>query len=420
MYAKHLLMGLIAALAAATAGNAANDDPAQKPFVVHEWGTFLAVQGSDGVTLGGMVDSDEILPAFVEARGPASFARMNMFSKMETPVTYFYTDRPRTVQVRVDMPKGLLTHWYPLVGAYGPVPGNVAAKPENSFLQWKNVQVLPVTGYEKLLSPVADNQNWRFARETDAALLKLVTHRLDEKTRVLETKDQYEGFLFYRGLGTFTLPLSVRSIQESSGPISLKLTNESAHPLNGLFVLQIENQTIRFGSADNLGGHSSQTFNLAKTLGKSLPLDQGVPLVKKAVARALVEAGLYEKEAQAMVNTWERSYFRTEGLRMLYLLPRPTVDATIPIKIQPAPDQLVRVMVGRIEVLTPEREQQIEKYISQLGSSNFRSRQEATDGLARLGRIGEPALRRVSKTTHDPEVRARVCAIDSAVRVALT
>jgi hypothetical protein len=407
MHAKHLLMGLVAALAAATAGHAASDEPTQKPFVVHEWGTFLAVQGSDGVTLGGMVDSDEVLPAFVEARGPASFARMNMFSKMETPVTYFYTDRPRTVHVRIDMPKGLLTHWFPLVAAYGPIPGNGPAKPEKSFLQWSNVQVLPVTGYEKVLSPVADNQNWRFARETDAALLKVVTHRLDEKSRALETKDQYEGFLFYRGLGTFTLPLSVQSIQASNGNISLKLTNESAQPLNGLFAIQVENQTIRFGSARNLESHSSHDQSLSTLLGKSLPLEEGVPLVKQAVARALIEAGLYEKEAQAMVNTWERSYFRTEGLRMLYLLPRPAVDAAIPIQIQPAPDQLVRVMVGRVEILTPERERQIEKYISQLGSVDFRSRQGASDGLAHLGRIGEPALRRVSKTTHDPEVRAR-------------
>jgi hypothetical protein len=31
--------------------------------------------------------------------------------KMETPVTYFYTDRPMTAFVKVDMPRGLLTHW---------------------------------------------------------------------------------------------------------------------------------------------------------------------------------------------------------------------------------------------------------------------------------------------------------------------
>src|SRR5262249_10430440 len=122
MSARLLLLGLLTMLPGAAPATAADDNAGKKPFIVHEWGTFLAVQGSDGVTLGGMVDSDEVLPAFVEALGPLSVRRLNMTCKMETPVTYFYTDRPRTVQVRVDMPRGLLTHWYPFVKEFGPYP----------------------------------------------------------------------------------------------------------------------------------------------------------------------------------------------------------------------------------------------------------------------------------------------------------
>jgi hypothetical protein len=89
-------------------------------LVVHEWGTFLSVQGSDGATLGGMVDSDEPLPPFVESRGIQAWQRSLMCQKMETPVTYFYTDNPRDVDVRIDMPKGVLTHWYPMVHWFWP------------------------------------------------------------------------------------------------------------------------------------------------------------------------------------------------------------------------------------------------------------------------------------------------------------
>src|SRR5207253_2114157 len=105
--------------------------------------------------------------------------------------------------------------------------------------------------------------------------------------------------------------------------------------------------------------------------------------------------------------TWEHSYFRTEGIRILYLVPRQRVDAVIPIHIKPAPDKLVRVMVGRIEVLTPTREKQIEKFVAELGATDFRTREAASNGLAGLGRLGEPALRRVLVTTADPEVRSR-------------
>src|SRR5947209_15414777 len=84
-------------------------------LVVHEWGTFLSVQGSDGGTLGGMVDSEEELPPFVRERDLGGWSRAYLTQKMETPVTYFYTDRPRKVRFRVAMPKGLLTHWFPSV-----------------------------------------------------------------------------------------------------------------------------------------------------------------------------------------------------------------------------------------------------------------------------------------------------------------
>ena len=113
-------------------------------LVVHEWGTFLSVQGSDGSTLGGMVDSDEPLPTFVERRSIQTWQRSSMFQKMETPVTYFYTDKPRDVEVRVDMPKGILTHWYPMVSWFGPDPAmKTDATKTQSFIYWRRVHLTP-------------------------------------------------------------------------------------------------------------------------------------------------------------------------------------------------------------------------------------------------------------------------------------
>ena len=37
-------------------------------LVVHEWGTFLVMQGGDGATLDGMYHEEHALPAFVHAR----------------------------------------------------------------------------------------------------------------------------------------------------------------------------------------------------------------------------------------------------------------------------------------------------------------------------------------------------------------
>jgi hypothetical protein len=104
-------------------------------LIVHEWGTFLSVQGSDGVTQGGMVDSEENLPWFVRTRSLGGRNSGELFIKMETPVTYFYVDKPRKVQVKVGMTRGLLTHWFPAVLGFGPAPSAKNPGPD-SYLDW--------------------------------------------------------------------------------------------------------------------------------------------------------------------------------------------------------------------------------------------------------------------------------------------
>ena len=56
-----------------------------------------------------------------------------------------------------------------------------------------------------------------------------------------------------------------------------------------------------------------------------------------------------------MLETWRDSWFE-EGLRVFYVLPRAQTDAVLPVTIEPRPSELVRVLVGRVEVITPELE----------------------------------------------------------------
>src|SRR5262249_31716210 len=182
---------LLAAIAVASPGPGEKPPANAKPnLVVHEWGTFLTVQGSDGVTLGGMVASEEVLPPFVESRSIATFNRTYAMTKMETPVTYFYTDRPQAVSVRVDMPKGLLTHWYPMVRQFGPEPlADLATAAKGSYLDWARVELLPQTSTSPTAAgtpvpaprQVKSEDTWRFARETDAALVKVCSRKGDPK-----------------------------------------------------------------------------------------------------------------------------------------------------------------------------------------------------------------------------------------------
>src|SRR6185436_3971468 len=98
-------------------------------------------------------------------------------------------------------------------------------------------------------------------------------------------------------------------------------------------------------------------------------LNGSIDAVMGALKEQLLGAKLYDKEAVAMLKTWKDSWFE-EGVRMLYLLPRGTTDAILPLTLDPAPDELVRVMVGRMEFITPEREAAICKVIEKLGSED--------------------------------------------------
>ncbi len=400
------------------AGFASGAEPApatadKGKLVVHEWGTFLTVQGSDGVTLGGMIDSEEALPPFVRERDLYGRNRACFLSKMETPVTYFYVDRPRAVQVRVGMPGGLLTHWYPATETFGPPLPEESQKSKpspavtGSFLDWGQVELIPdyrSLGFS-LVGPgfkaVDEKNTWRFARETDSAFVKV-----GPRARVPWPTGEWEKFLFYRGLGSFELPLQVRSSGEGDD-VKFALQNARCKSnLAGVCLVRVEKGAIRFAMLPDVTFGSRPEYSLAAILSARQTLEQGVPQAKQAVVAALVKAGLYEKEARAMVNTWEHSYFRTEGLRLLAILPRDLTDEVIPIKIQPAPDELVRVMVGRVEILTPGVERRLEKAVADLAGRDPAARTAAREELAKLGRLKEPVLRRIEALTHEPLVRS--------------
>jgi hypothetical protein len=72
--------------------------------------------------------------------------------------------------------------------------------------------------------------------------------------------------------------------------------------------------------------------------------------LRASMKRALVFAGLFEDEAEAMLETWRVSYFQKPGLRVFYIVPKAWLDYFLPLQIS-APHQLTRVLVGRIDLL---------------------------------------------------------------------
>jgi hypothetical protein len=177
-----------------------------------------------------------------------------------------------------------------------------------------------------------------------------------------------------------------------------------ALPLRHLFVIRVEHGrgAYRYVPAMQPG---ERVTGAVPSMAGGLPQAEFSSLIGDDLARRLTEIGLYPKEARAMVNTWRRSYFETDGIRVLFVLPQPWTDAFIPMEINPRPSKIVRVMVGRLEVLTPEREQAAAEAVRRLGAADERTRDESFAFLRKQGRYLEPILRRTLKSSDNAKVR---------------
>ena len=85
--------------------------------------------------------------------------------------------------------------------------------------------------------------------------------------------------------------------------------------------------------------------------------------MKRELQGILVANGLYRREAEAMVATWTDSWFE-QGSRLFYIAPRRMVDQVLPLTIMPRPDEVQRVFVGRIELVTAETRQAVKRALA--------------------------------------------------------
>jgi hypothetical protein len=381
-------------------------------LVVHEWGTFTSMQGADGVTLEGLHHEEEALPGFVYPRSEVRDCPLRdqgykglevdvtrVTEKMETPVTYFYTDKPGRVRVRVCFNHGLLTQWYPVSDLLGPPEKKRDDGPldmstvDTSFLEWK-VDVLSKDEGLQAIPAVAKDAPWQFARIPDSNCVRTV-ERKSPRLGPVET----EKFLFYRGLGRFTLPL--RAVTSEGGRVTLH--NDGADEVRHLVVVHVRDGRAVLDYASAVAPGKSVEF--AVPLSQDSPkLSDMIPKLMGVLRNSLVKEGLYEKEAEAMTKTWERSYFHTEGLRVLYVLPEKVTNALLPIAIDPAPRELRRVLVGRLECLTPEVEAEVAAALKGRRSTDAGVRDASMKRLDRLGRFLEPHLRRIVASSKDEDV----------------
>jgi hypothetical protein len=386
------ICSLYLALAFASFTVMAADSP---DFTLHEWGTFTSVSGSDGVLLSGLEREEETLPHFVHQhdgmpqRGKGYGRPLyNVTIKMETPVIYFYTTNLFAAHVRVGFNGGSISQWFPersggeippprstyLFGLLGSPNGGAIdfAKGYHGCIEW-NVQIQPPTADENaaIFKPGA-TPTWLYPRQTDSALVR--------------TKDgEAEKFLFYRGVGNFSLP--VKFTLPDDGTLHIQNDSKAAIPAMLIFNHPQYDDKVSFVLLDPLKAGGTRTMRLAEPVTSTDWQHE----VYATMRGALVQAGLFPKEADAMLQTWWSSYFEHPGLRVFWIVPENFTRAVLPLTVEPSPRQQTRVLVGRSELLTPAFEQGLLEQFAQgeqnpLRSDRFASAYEARIKALKIGK----------------------------------
>ena len=128
--------------------------------------------------------------------------------------------------------------------------------------------------------------------------------------------------------------------------------------------------------------------------------------LRREVLQVLIAEGLYEDEAQAMLETWRDSWFE-EGTRLFYFPSRTFVDEILPLDVRPVPVDIARVFVGRLEIVTPRILQDVRNAVVSGNHAAFR----------RYGRFIQPIAARMlaaSAPSERPRLEARLQASYSA------
>jgi hypothetical protein len=339
-------IAVIAAVALATTlGFARSRFPiAESPgLTIHEWGTFTTVAGADGYAIDWLpLSGPSDLPCFVGHVNANVIAKVlpggqaapqilsgqlpsRLFGKvrMETPVLYFYSADPVEANVSVTFRNGIITEFYPMpTDPVLPITAQTLIDPSFSHsLEW-NVSVTP--GVAPIFPNGGGKSHYYAARNTDAT--------------PITSGVQSEKFIFYRGVANFNVPIQAKVLGNGDVEVTDHI-GEANIPAAILF--------------ESRGGRMG--FSVARDIRTSatLPrpeLNSDTAAIRAALRRELEHAGLYPKEAQAMLDTWSDSWFE-EGARVFYMVPFLETSRVLPLHVRPEPASVTRVFVGRMELV---------------------------------------------------------------------
>ncbi len=350
---------------------------ADSPVVVHEWGTITTWHKPDGTPQGRLnrIDPSEVLPSFVHrfepaqtqsdperalTKSPLTPGRPDVTMRLETPVMYFYPgedfSNDSAFSVEVSFRGGVINEFFPNATASVAVDTERIDKKVRAgvFREWAGVKLdnyvrgsiiwsitdLPVDAK----GPTTEAPIWLAPRKVDSRYVEVGS-------------GESEKYLFYRGVAHLEAMLQTRS---SNSEVEL-LAPEHLHWLPASTAVIPKAWMVTINAQGEVAFRTIETIRIEKdspsasiqrfpTFEASQFRSENLALVKSSMRDALIDEGLFQKEAAAMLATWNKSYFENAGTRIFYIVPSEWLDYHLPVDIS-IPHQLSRAFIGRIDLI---------------------------------------------------------------------
>lgn len=392
-------------------------------LVVHEWGVFTIFNEAKYANANRKEEWGG-LPSFFYRQFPTERLRW-VPSAWDKPVVYFYA-KPESlrISVKVTFTDGAPVVWWPAVTS--PVndggfrTGRTPDKPRPfrslTWEAWLGDRAPAVRGHGGLAKvedfPLPADCWLKEARLPRATRLSVVGN-LEGPPRGKMfpgafDRSETERFLYYDGLVPAPGYLRCDKVEDDA----ITLRNRAAFAIPRLFVVDRRSKdTVRFAVV----GGKDRPFEAGKTLRIELETVADWPAAGlKQVRQALIEAGLFEAEADVVLRIWRKRLLEADGVTVFHLMPAAEYDRMLPLEISPAPAaRPVRVGIAlhpHIEV-EPDLAARVPALIRRLDDEDFAEREKAAKALLEIGPVAISLLRAELEKKPAPEVRRHIQAV---------
>jgi RNA polymerase sigma factor (sigma-70 family) len=401
-------------------------------LVVHEWGVFTVFNAAKYANVNRKAEWGS-LPSFFYRQFPKERLRW-VPAAWDKPVVYFYA-KPESLRlsVQVTFAEGAPVVWWPAVadpvddGGFRTARTPKRARPFRS-LTWEAWVGDRAPGLRKhdpgawvkaTDFPLPADCWLREARLPGASRLTVIGNIEGQPVRIFpgaKDRAETERFLYYDGLVPAPAYLRCEKVEAKA----VVLRNRARFDIPRLFVVDRRVKgAVGFAA---VGGDRPFRAGTALRVEPAPVAAADWPAAGvKQVRQALLGAGLFGAEADALLKIWRARLFEAEGVTAFHVLPAAEYDRMLPLSVLPAPAaRPVRVGVAlhpHVEV-EPDLAAQVGSLIRRLSDPKFERRAAASKALLEVGPLAIALLRAELEKGPPLETRRRIEEILSRVDAA--